>query len=192
MVLTRIDFSLSGGYAGIGPRCGRCGVFGYVSNTAECLLRPRFTHCSNAGEFPSRRGWMAHLVVLLFYRPSPRRGGGWCALRGPVPDALRGGPQFGHAAVAPHPVRTFVQEEVWCARSRRRLIGGFTRRRRPSCGKRGSTRRSRAWRWCARRKKRVETAAEYAAVSALPAPPAPRGGVAVNQWQCSALEEEEG
>lgn len=35
----------------IGPRCGRCGAFGHMSNTAACPLGPRCEHCVRAGAF---------------------------------------------------------------------------------------------------------------------------------------------
>ena len=40
----------------IGPRCGRCGAFGHMSNTAACPLGPRCEHCVRAGEFQDVAG----------------------------------------------------------------------------------------------------------------------------------------
>ena len=51
-VATAAAVAAGGDGADIGPRCGRCGVFGHVSNSAECPYGPCCAHCLKAGALP--------------------------------------------------------------------------------------------------------------------------------------------
>ena len=51
-VATAEAVAAGGDGAGIGPRCGRCGVFGHVSNSVACPSGPHCGHCAGSGELP--------------------------------------------------------------------------------------------------------------------------------------------